>query len=393
MECVEGEKTPKMTVNQRKAAVDSGKTAASARETTGFKAATGKVATGVGQVRKAPEKAALAKPVAEKPVAAKPGQRSWNELFVRFHNHKASRCEASTLKQVEWNLLPVIAEMEQQGITLQDFTAAALEARIARRKRDGIKNSTSRTECMLMNAMLTLGVKEKFLRKNPLIAYEMPPKVRPYVPTPTLTSLKALLKTVHDLRRPSKAAGAAYLSREKNTFLHRRDTAIIVFAARTGERPGEIFRTALSDYQPDEGRVAIRIAKDREPRFVPIYGDVIAVINDWLKVRPKDCPSDYLFVSDRGLQMSVNTWAKEFKKYAVAAGMAEITPRSLRHFGLTLMAETNLLAAATAAGHSSLSTTRGYLHNNFAHTRAALAKVAHLDMTGLEDGRRKKRII
>ncbi len=344
-------------------------------------------------LKAAPAKPVAAKPAAENFVAAKPGQRSWNELFVRFHNHKASRCEASTLKQVEWNLLPVIAEMEQQGITLQDFTAADLEARIARRKRGGIKNSTSRTECMLMNAMLTLGVKEKFLKKNPLIAYEMPPKVRAYVPTPTLTSLKVLLKTVHDLRRPSKAAGAAYLSREKNAFLHRRDTAIIVFAARTGERPGEIFRTALSDYQPGEGRVAIRVAKDREPRFVPIYGDVIAVINDWLKVRPKDCPSDYLFVSDRGLQMSVNTWAKEFKKYAVAAGMAEITPRSLRHFGLTLMAETNLLAAAAAAGHSSLSTTRGYLHNNFAHTRAALAKVAHLDMTGLEDGRRKKRII
>ena len=133
------------------------------------------------------------------------------------------------------------------------------------------------------------------LKKNPLIAYEMPPKVRAYVPTPTLTSLKTLLKTVHDLRRSSKVAGAAYLSREKNAFLHRRDTAIIVFAARTGEQPGEIFRTALSDYQPDEGRVAIRVAKDREPRFVPIYGDVIAVINDWLKVRPKDCPSDYLF--------------------------------------------------------------------------------------------------
>lgn len=371
----------------------------SPEEKTGGNAATGKAATGEVRARKAPETAkaapataAPAKPAAENFVAAKPGQRSWNELFIRFHNYKASRCEASTLKQVEWNLLPVIAEMKQQGITLQDFTAADLEARIARRKREGIKNSTSRTECMLMNAMLTLGVKEKFLKKNPLIAYEMPPKVRPYVPTPTLTSLKTLLKTVHDLRRPSKAAGAAYLSREKNAFLHRRDTAIIVFAARTGERPGEIFRTALSDYQPDEGRVAIRVAKDREPRFVPIYGDVIAVINDWLKVRPKDCPSDYLFVSDRGLQMSVNTWAKEFKKYAVAAGMAEITPRSLRHFSLTLMAETNLLAAA-AAGHSSLSTTRGYLHNNFAHTRAALAKVAHLDMTGLEDGRRKKRII
>jgi hypothetical protein len=168
VECFEGEKTPKttensgkMTENRVKTAVSPGKTAAGDAKTRDEQATKARAAAPKSAVLEA---APLAKPVAEKPIAVKPGQRSWNELFIRFHNHKASRCEASTLKQVEWNLLPVIAEMEQQGIALQDFTAADLEARIARRKRGGIKNSTSRTECMLMNAMLTLGVKEKFLR-------------------------------------------------------------------------------------------------------------------------------------------------------------------------------------------------------------------------------------
>ena len=158
-------------------------------------------------------------------------------------------------------------------------------------------------------------------------------------------------------------------------------------------RPCEPFKLLMEDYQPEAGRVVIRTAKDREPRFVPIYDDVILAVDSWLKVRPKNAASNYLFVSDRGSQMTVAAWSRMFKTYATEAGMPEITPRALRHYGLTAMAEVNLLATSKAAGHSSLATTKGYLHNDFEHTRQALEAVGRIDLSEIEDKRHKERIV
>ena len=295
---------------------------------------------------------------------------AWDACYQRFYTYKASRCESAAMQQVEWNLLPTIRDMVEQSIRPQDFQAVHLETRIGKRKQAGISDTTLRQECMLLTAMFRIAVKNKLVKKSPLVGYEMPPRVKPYIRTASPTELQHLLKVVRDMHKPSLNPNAKHMGKDKNALLSLRDTAIIILGARTAMPSGEILRLILADYQPDQGRVAIRIAKDREPRFAPIYADGIAVVNAYLKVRPKDALCESLFISDRGLPMVVNSWAKEFKKYASAAGLSEITPRSLRHYGLTQMAQTNLLAATAAAGHSSLATTRGYLHNDFAHTRS-----------------------
>jgi len=324
---------------------------------------------------------------------AKAPPSAWAALYKRFWTYKAARCEAVTMKSVGWYLLPLIKDMEERGVALAEFSDFHMEERMARRKQAGINNNTLRSEIMLANSMFEIGVKARLLPANPLAGYKMPPEVKPHIPTPTPTRLRKLLKTIHDMRMPSRYANAAFLTPEKNRFLWRRDTAITVLDARTGMRPCEPFRLLVEDYQPEAGRVVIRAAKDREPRFVPIYDDVIAAVDAWLKVRPKNAGSNFLFVSDRGMQMTVASWSRMFKTYATEAGMPEITPRALRHYGLTAMAEVNLLAASKAAGHSSLATTKGYLHNDFEHTRAALAAVGRIDLSEIEDKRHKERII
>ena len=325
--------------------------------------------------------------------SALPETTAWAALYKRFYTYKAARCEAVTLKSVGWYLLPLICDMEAQGVTAQDFSDFHMEERMARRKQRGINNNTLRSEIMLASSMFEIGVKAKLISSNPLKGYQMPAKVKPCIPTPTPPKLRKLLKTVHDMRLVSKNPNAAFLTPEKNRFLWRRDTAIIVLDARTGMRACEPFKLLMEDYQPEAGRVVIRTAKDREPRFVPIYEDVILAVDAWLKVRPKNASSNYLFVSDRGSQMTVAAWSRLFKVYSREAGMPEITPRALRHYGLTAMAEVNLLAASKAAGHSSLATTKGYLHNDFEHTRAALEAVGQIDLTEIEDKRHKARII
>ncbi len=318
---------------------------------------------------------------------------TWTPIYKRFYTYKAARCEAVTLKSVSWYLLPLIRDMEAQGVTAQEFSDLHMEERMARRKQAGINNNTLRAEIMLANSMFVIAVKAKLVAANPLADYKMPPKIKPHIPCPTPTKLKKLLNTVHDIRLVSKNPNAAFLTPEKNRFLWRRDTAIIMMAARTGTRPCEPFNLLLDDYQPEAGRIVIRTAKDREPRYAPIYADVVYAVDSYLKVRPKNSPSNYLFVSDRGSKMTVCDWSRLFKKYATEAGMPDITPRALRHYGLTAMAQVNLLAASKAAGHSSLATTKGYLHNDFEHTRAALEAVGQIDMSEFETKRSTERII
>jgi integrase len=326
---------------------------------------------------------------AEQKVAAE----AWNTLYKRFYSSKASRCTPAALKQVEWGLVPLIREQVEQGVTPQAFRDEHLEIRNGTRLQEGISNNTVRQEHMLLTAMYRVAIRAKLVKHNPGEDVKMPPRVKPYVSTPTPKSLAHLLKVVHDEHRVSKNPGTVVLGKKKNVWLWRRNTAIIVLAARTGMRPAEILRLVLGDYQPDMGRIVIRVAKDREPRYVPIYSDVCQALDAWLKERPKDALCDNIFVSDRFLPMLVNTWSKEFRRYAVKAGMPGVTPRSLRHYAITEMAKTNLLAGAAAAGHTSLSTTRGYLHNDFAHTQEALAGVAHIDLNGIGDQRKTKRRI
>lgn len=316
----------------------------------------------------------------------------WWKAFSRYRASKASRCVASTVKSVDWYCWPVVKDMTERGISIQRFSVNDFEDRQARRNQAGICNSTLRSEFFFTNAMLGVAVRERLIKRNPLVDYTKAPKVKPHVLTPTLAQFGGLPRAVRNRYRPSKTPGAVNLSKQKADFLRARDLAIIVLNARGAMRTCEVFNLRLSDYQPSENRVVVRTAKDREPRYVPIYADSIQVIDAYIKVRPA-AETDYLFVSDRGTQITVNWWSKHFRVFAEAAGMAGVTPRAMRHFGITLNAQENLLAASKAVGHSSLTTTKGYLHSDWEHTKAALSRVQHLDLTDAQDGRSRKRII
>ena len=313
----------------------------------------------------------------------------WWKAMERFRTNKAARCEAAAVKVSQWNLMPVVRDAVAQGLALADYREAHFESRQARRKEAGIANTTLRREAFETDNFFGIAVRERLIKRNPLAAYKMAPKVKSYVHYPTQTGFTDLLRAPRDHYR---TPGMAHLTKRKIDFLHARDVAIIALMGRAAMRPSEVFNLLVSDYQPSEGRVIIRTAKDREPRYVPIYGDVIQVTDAYKKVRLA-ADTNFLFVSDRGEKIKTDWWSKHFKVFAVAAGIPDVTPRALRHYGLTAMANTNLLAAASAAGHSSLTTTKGYLHNNWEDTKAALAAVPHADISAAQDGRSSKRKI
>ena len=318
----------------------------------------------------------------------------WWAVYSGYRRNKATRCVESTVNSVEWYCWPVVEEAVGDGVAVADYCASHFESRQARRKQAGINNNTLRKEAMTCKAMFDHGVRDRLIKRNPLRVYRMAAKIKPHVPCPTPDQFETLLFAVRDHYRPSVNPGAINIRRRKATALAARDFAMVMTAGRCALRTCELMNLRTSDYLPREGCLVIRTAKDNEPRWVPIYADVIQAINAWLDVR-WDCDTDHMFVSDRGKEIKVDWWSKHFKSFATAAELPEMTPRSLRHYGLTEMAKRNLLAASAAAGHSQLATTKNYLHGDWQHTRDALATVPQIDMTKFEvkNGRKSKRMI
>jgi integrase len=318
----------------------------------------------------------------------------WWRAFDGFRTSKASRCAASTVASVGWYCWPVAVEAVTTGIAIEDYKESDFAVRQARRKQAGTRNNTLRKEVMLNRGMFGDAVRARLIKRDPLRDYKMASKVRPHIACPTPDGFVSLLMAARDHYRPSVNPGAAKMRRVKAAAMAARDVAMVMLQGRCALRPCELNNLQKADYHPKEGYIVIETAKDNEPRRVPIYGDVIQYVDAWLKVRWA-CETDYLFISDRGDRIKVDWWSKHFKSFAKAAGMPEVTPRGLRHYGLTEAAKVNLLAASAAAGHSSPATTRNYLHNNFEHTKEALSSVPQVDTTKLAvpDGRRSKRVI
>lgn len=316
----------------------------------------------------------------------------WWTAMSRYRTSKAARCEPAAVKVTEWYCLPVIIEAITMGVSLSAYRLTHFESRLARRKEAGLSNSTLRRESFEMDGLFGVAVRERIIKRNPLADHKPPPKVKVYVSCPTPPQFNALLAAPKVHYREAVTPGMAHLSKRKIDFLRSRDVAIIAMMGRAGMRPAEVFNLFLSDYQPYENRVIIREAKDNEWRYGPIYADVIAVVNAYLKLRPTS-DSNLLFVSDRGDKIKIDWWSKHFKMFATIAGRPDVTPRGLRHFGITKNANVNLLAASAAAGHTSLETTKGYLHNNWEDTKEALAAVPHADVRAAKDGRSNIRVI
>ena len=315
----------------------------------------------------------------------------WSGMY-QYRTSKAARCEPNAVKVTEWYCMPVIAEAIKMGVSLMAYRLTHFEARQARRKEAGLSNSTLRREAMEMDGLFGVAVRERLIKRNPLADYKMVPKVKAYVPCPTPAQFDALLAAPKIHYRPSVTSGMAHLTRRKLNYLCPRDVAAIAVTGRAAMRTAEVFNLRLSDYQPSENRMVVRKAKDHEWRFVPIYDDVINAVNSYLKVRPAS-DNDLLFINDRGDKITVDWWSKHFKAFARIAGCPEVTPRGLRHYGLTAMAKVNLLAAQAAGGHTSPVTTKGYLHNDWEHTKEALAAVPHANVSVAKDRRSGKRMI
>lgn len=192
---------------------------------------------------------------------------------------------------------------------------------------------------------------EKIIFHNPMVDVK-PPKKAEHLP-----AVLSVSEIDHLLQVPT----------EKNA-LGLRNRALLEVMYATGLRVSELVNLKMSDLHLQLGLIQT-IGKGDKERIIPI-GDVAA---EWLEryfsdsrfTLLKDKISPFVFLNDRGTQLSRQGVWKIIKKLVLAAGIdKDVSPHTLRHSFATHILENgaDLRIVQELLGHADISTTQIYTH-------------------------------
>jgi integrase/recombinase XerD len=148
-----------------------------------------------------------------------------------------------------------------------------------------------------------------------------------------------------------------------------RDRAMAEAMVLGGLRRCEVLGLRLADLQVAGRRVFIAEGKGGHQRQIPVSGRFFASVAAYLdRERPADAVSDRLFVvlksPRRGRPLSSAGLDQILDSARVRAGLAQASCHQLRHTCLTRLREAGMAleAVQAQAGHTSIESTRIYLH-------------------------------
>jgi len=192
------------------------------------------------------------------------------------------------------------------------------------------------------------------------------------VSTPKLRRKVPNYLTPDECRRLLKAT-------EQNHFfdLACRDKALIATLRYTGVRRAELLALDITDLDFEARTLTVRHGKGGRSRVVPLRDDLIALIRDWLELRPK-CDHDRLFTNRIGQPLGKHGLQDAFPRAKAAAEIERdgVTLHTLRHtFASALLQNgADLVSIQTLLGHASLDTTAVYLHVQMDGLREAVER-------------------
>lgn len=147
-----------------------------------------------------------------------------------------------------------------------------------------------------------------------------------------------------------------------------RDRAMLELLYATGLRVTELVGLRLSQVSLQQGVMRV-VGKGDKERLVPMGDEAIAWLQRYLKqARPlllTKSDEEVLFVSQRGTQMTRQTFWHRIKHYALQAGITKpLSPHVLRHAFATHLLNhgADLRVVQMLLGHADLSTTQIYTH-------------------------------
>jgi integrase/recombinase XerD len=170
---------------------------------------------------------------------------------------------------------------------------------------------------------------------------------------------------------------------DRNTWLGRRDHALLSLAIQTGLRLSELTSLDRDSIAFGTGANVSCVGKGRKERCTPLSKSLTTTLQRWLK-EPPSHHAIALFPNVRGGRLSPDAVQYLLGKYVKAARLQcaslrqkRISPHVLRHTAAMelLQAGVDCSVIALWLGHESMETTQVYLHAHMALKEAALAKV------------------
>ena len=182
------------------------------------------------------------------------------------------------------------------------------------------------------------------------------------------------------LTRPEFEAVLAVPNR--NTWLGRRDHALLLTAVQTGLRLSEITGLRQSAVSLRSGAHIRCYGKGRKERCTPLAKSTVGVLTGWIKEQGRD-DAKILFPSIRGGSLSSDSVQHLVAKYVTVArttchslSKKRVSPHVLRHTSAMelLQAGVDRSLIALWLGHESVETTQIYLDADLAMKEKVLAK-------------------
>jgi integrase/recombinase XerD len=182
------------------------------------------------------------------------------------------------------------------------------------------------------------------------------------------------------LTRPEFEAVLAVPNR--NTWLGRRDHALLLTAVQTGLRLSEITGLRQSAVSLRSGAHIRCTGKGRKERCTPLAKSTVGVLAAWIKEQGKD-GAKILFPSVRGgslssdsVQYLVAKYVEHARKTCHSLSQKRVSPHVLRHTAAMelLQAGVDRSLIALWLGHESVETTQIYLDADLALKEKVLAK-------------------
>jgi len=166
-----------------------------------------------------------------------------------------------------------------------------------------------------------------------------------------------------------------------DTWIGRRDRALLLLAVQTGLRNSELTSLRRQDVELGAGAHVRCFGKGRKMRCTPLRPDVAAVLKEWLS-RQQGKPEDLVFPSSNGGRMSADALQRLVAKHVATACRTQpslngktVTPHTLRHGAAMALLQrgVDLSVIALWLGHESSETTQIYLHADMRLKEKALA--------------------
>jgi len=176
---------------------------------------------------------------------------------------------------------------------------------------------------------------------------------------------------------------------DPNSWLGRRDHALLLVTVQTGLRVSELTRLTRGDVRLGAGAHLRCHGKGRKERITPLTAQTVAVLRTWLQER-RGQVEDPLFPTSHGQPLSRDAVRKLVTKHARSAARIcpsirpkPVSPHTLRHTAAMqlLQAGVDTTVIALWLGHEQTDTTAIYLHADLTIKERALARTAPRNTT------------